>query len=175
MTKEEFKAVEKKLYDFYQRENIINSLKFKIDIIQEQIEAIEEKITGTKININDDGLQAVNYDERVQSTSTGISYAEKAAINQIESLEKESIRKKEIKNKLEENIRDIELEASILEYNINQLSKHKFELLKIKYGECKKDWQVGQKLNLEQSTVTRKRKKLIEEIARWERVLELMH
>ena len=167
MTKEEFKAVEKKLYDYYQSEKNINSLKFKIDIIQDQIEAIEEKITGTKINITDDGLQSVNYDEKVQSTSTGASYAEKAAINQIESLEKECIRKKEIKTKLEEKLRDIELNNRILEYNINLLSVEDKRLLEGKYKNCKSFWNIAQNLNTSKTVIYEKREKLIADIYVW--------
>ena len=167
MTKEEFKAVEKNLYDFYQRENIINSLKFKIDIIQEQIEAIEEKITGTKVNISDDGLQAVNYDERVQSTATGVSYAEKAVINQIESLEKECIRKKEIKTRLEEKLRDMELENKILEYNLSFLLDKDRKLLEEKYKNNLSDWKISLKIHAGEETVRRIRTKLLNDINTW--------
>lgn len=167
MTKEEFKVVEKKLYDFYQKENIINSLQFKINAINKQIKQIEQKVKENKVNIDDDGLQAVNYSEKVQTTSNGLSYAEQVVIREIELLEKECIRKKEIRNRLEETLRDIELDNSILEYNINFLSEIDKKFLKEKYKKHIPDWKIAQILHISQSSASRKKERLINNINSW--------
>ena len=167
MTKEEFKAVEKKLYDYYQKERIINSLKFKLNLVEDQLKAIEEKIAGNKVNIEGDGLKAINYCEKIQTTSTGTSYAEQALIREIECLEKECIRKKEIKNKLEENLRDIELDNGILEYNINFLSERDKKLLEEKYKNTTPDWEIAQDINTCETNIRKIRKKLLNEVNKW--------
>ena len=167
MTKEEFKAVEKKLYDYYQKEKIINSLRFKINLVQEQIKAIEEKIVGNKVNIEGDGLQAINYCEKVQTTATGASYAEQVIIREIELLEKECIRKKEIRTRLEENIRDIELDNSILEYNLSFLSERDKMFLEEKYKNNIQDWKLAQQIHVSEVTARRIRNKLIESMSNW--------
>ena len=167
MTKEEFKNVENKLYNYYQKENIINSLNFKINAINKQIEDIENKIKGNKVDITDDGLQAVSYGEKVQTSSAGVSYAEKAIIREIEQLEIECIRKKEIKNRLEEKIRDIELDNSILEYNISFLSEKDKKFLENKYKKHIPSWQLAQEIHVSEVTARRIKRKLINNINNW--------
>ena len=167
MANEEFKFIEKKLYDYYETEKILSSLKFKIGMIEEQIEEIEERIAGTKINIDDDGLQAINYYERVQSTSTGESYAEKAVINQIDSLEKECLAKREIKSSLEKKVRNIKLDKSVLEYNIKLLSEKDKKVIEDKYKKHIPDWKIAEDLHVGSSTAYRIRARVINEMKNW--------
>ena len=56
----------------------------------------------------------------------------------------------------------------------NYFGKDK-KLLKIKYGEKQKDWQIGFKLGISQSSVTRIRQGLAENVARWEQWYKNTH
>lgn len=56
----------------------------------------------------------------------------------------------------------------IIGENIRLLREEDKEFLKAKYDKELPDWNVGLELNVERSVATRKRQKLIENIARWE-------
>lgn len=170
MTKEEFKEIENKLKIFYQRKKITDGLKFKIKRIEEQIEEIDDKIKNNKVNIKEEDT-SISYNERVQSSGDKTSYAEKAFIKEIENLEKENYRKKELKNKLEERLRDIELDNETLEINIKDLSEEYKELLQEKYKKGNPDWLVAQNLHKSKSAVNRIKLDLIENIYTWLRWL----
>ena len=170
MTKEEFKEIENKLKIFYQRKKITDGLKFKIKRIEEQIEEIDDKIKNNKVNIKEEDT-SISYSERVQSSVDKTSYAEKAFIKEIENLEKENYRKKELKNKLEERLRDIELDNETLEINIKDLSEEYKELLQEKYKKGNPDWLVAQNLHKSKSAVNRIKSNLIKNIYTWLRWL----
>lgn len=170
MTKEEFKEIENKLKIFYQRKKITDGLKFKIKRIEEQIEEIDDKIKNNKVNIKEEDT-SISYNERVQSSGDKTSYAEKAFIKEIENLEKENYRKKELKNKLEERLRDIELDNETLEINIKDLSEEYKELLQEKYKKGNPDWLVAQNLHKSKSAVNRIKSNLIKNIYTWLRWL----
>lgn len=114
----------------------------------------------------------MNYGDVVQCDSV-ISYAERTAIKMIEDLENEIADKLNQITKLEKYIRDIETNNVIIESNLKRLSKEHRRLLELKYGQEKKDWQVGMELNIERSTITRLKQKLIKEIGEWDKPLNL--
>lgn len=89
----------------------------------------------------------------------------------IENLENEIADKLNQITKLEKNIRDIQADNSIIEYNIKTLSESDKDFLKIKYGKEQEDFQVAQELNVSESTAYRVRKRLVENISRWERLV----
>lgn len=169
--KEIFRKTEKKLYNFFRKDKKIGSLNRKIELLNNQIDDIEKKLRNINITIPEES-RAITYEERVQTSSDGTSYAERAAIRITDNLLKEQSRKFEEIAKLEEEIRDIEADNIIMEDNIKDLSEEDKHFLKLKYEEGKKDWQVGEKLGMSQPTATRARQRLVENVARWEEWLK---
>ncbi|NFF59790.1 hypothetical protein FDB08_02465 [Clostridium botulinum] len=168
MDKETFRKTEGKLYRYFEGDNKISSLKYKIEILNKQIDYIEKKISSTDITIPEES-RAISYEERVQGSGDCTSYAEKTLIRIIDSLLKEQSRKKEEIAILEEQIRTIEADNSILEKNIRDLQDEDKKFLKIKYSKGRiSDFKVGQVLGMDQSTATRKRQRLVEDVSRWE-------
>ncbi|MBY7043888.1 hypothetical protein HYI16_17835, partial [Clostridium botulinum] len=81
------------------------------------------------------------YDEIVQTSSNGTSYAERELIRQIERLEIELGEKIKKKGKVEYKIREIEEEISVMEDNLSSLNEENKKFIELKYGENKSvDW-----------------------------------
>ncbi|WP_243129241.1 hypothetical protein [Hathewaya massiliensis] len=165
--KEEFRKTEKKLYNYYGKDKKIENLKKKIYLLYKQIEEIEIKLKKVDIDIPEES-KCIAYEERVQTSSDGTSYAERALMRITDRLINEQARKKEEIVRIEEEIRNIEADNIIIKENIKDLRNEDKQFLNLKYKEGMKDWQVGVRLGMDQSTATRKRQKLVEDVARWE-------
>ena len=146
-------------------------MKEKIKLLKKHIEDIERKMKDTDIEIPDEP-KGITYGNVVQ-TSGNASYAERAAIKMIESMENEIAYKREQIASLQKNIRDMEADNVIIESNLRFLSKDHMKILELKYGHNKKDWQVGVELSIERSTITRIKQKLIKDIGEWDRLINV--
>ncbi|WP_291568573.1 hypothetical protein [Clostridium sp. UBA2485] len=167
MDKSLFRSTERKLYNFYSKDKKINSLKNKIEILEKQIRDIENDLRTCNVNIEEES-RSISYEERVQSSGDGCSYAERAIIRATEK-QLQDIEKKKYEIEITKGlIRDIELDNSIIEYNIKFLNDESKILLKLKYKDKKKEWQIGQKLNSSQSRVNKMKNDLIKDISNWD-------
>ena len=165
--KETFRATEKKIYNYFKKDKVINSLKHKVEILNKQVDHIEKKLRSTDISIPEES-KAMSYEERVQTSSNGESYAERTAVKIADKLLKEQGRKKEEIADIEEEIRNIIADNVIIGDNIGDLSKRNFEFLETKYNKELPEWRVGVELHMSQSQVNRKKQRLIENVARWD-------
>ncbi len=165
--KSTFRATEKKLYNYFSKDKKMNSINRKMDQIVKQITEIEKDIEETNISIPEES-RSIAYEERVQSSSDATSYAERTAIRIIENLEKEKANKQEEIILLKQELRTIEDDCSIIGSNVGQLDEESLKFLKTKYSGHVSDWEVGQKLDMSQSTAYRTRVELVEDVARWE-------
>lgn len=110
----------------------------------------------------------MSYEERVQTSSTGESYAERTAVRIADKLIKEQSRKMEEIADIEEEIRNIEADNVIIGDNIGGLRRRDSEFLETKYNKELPEWRVGVELHMSQSQVNRKKQRLIENVARWD-------
>lgn len=172
--KETFRKTEKKIYNYFKKDKKTNSLKRKITLLNKHIEQIEYKLKHVDISIPEES-KSMSYEERVQTSSTGESYAERTALKITDRLIIEQSRKIDEISELEEEIRNIEADNIIIEENIKLLRKEDIEFLKSKYDKELPDWEVGINLNMSQSKVTRKRQRLVENIANWEAWTKIVH
>ncbi|WP_234121176.1 hypothetical protein [Clostridium hydrogenum] len=165
--KETFRATEKKIYNYFKKDKVINSLKHKVEILNKQVDQIEKKLRSTDISIPEES-KAMSYEERVQTSSTGESYAERTAVRIADKLIKEQSRKMEEIADIEEEIRNIEADNVIIGDNIGGLRRRDSEFLETKYNKELPEWRVGVELHMSQSQVNRKKQRLIENVARWD-------
>lgn len=172
--KEIFRKTEKKLYNYFGKDKKIRGINKKISLLKQQIDDIEEKLRNVNITIPEES-KSMTYEERVQTSSDGTSYAERTLMRITDKMIVEQARKKEEIAELEEELRNIEADNIILEDNIKDLNEEDRKFLKIKYEDKLKDWQIGFKLDIAQSTATRIRQKLVEDVARWEELLKSVH
>lgn len=165
--KKTFRETEKKIYNYFRKDKVISSLKHKAEILNKQVDQIEKKLRNTDITIPEES-RAMTYEERVQTSNTGESYAERTAVRIADKLQKEQSRKIEEIADIEEEIRNIEADNVIIGDNIGGLRKRDFEFLETKYNKEFPEWRVGVELHMSQSQVNRKKQRLIENVARWD-------
>lgn len=174
MDKSLFRSTERKLYNFYSKDKKINSLNRKIELLKKQINDIDRSLKDVDITIPEES-RSIGYEERVQTSSDSSSYAEKTLMRITDRLLNERNRKSEEIKILEKEIRDIVADNVIMEANIRELKEEIKLFLKLKYGEEKKDWQVGNEMGMSQSTATRTRQRIVEDVARWEAWQKRVH
>lgn len=168
------KEMEQKLFNYFNRDKRIKVLNKRLDLLKKQVSEIDYKLQHIDYSLPDESI-CVGYEERVQTSPTGYSFAERTVYNITDRLLKnKALRQQQIAD-IEDNIMQIEEDNIIIEDNIKDLSEEDVNFLRLKYKYKQKDWQVAQKLNMSQSTATRIKKKLIKNIENWEEWLKCMH
>lgn len=64
------------LYNYFNKKRRIDALKHQIKILDKQIEKIDRNLRSCNITIEEESSSLL-FDERVQTSSNGISYAER--------------------------------------------------------------------------------------------------
>jgi len=164
--KETFRKAEGRLYRHY---NILQNIKFlelECEELEKQKERIRRDMRETNVTIEEES-RSITFEERVQTSSSGVSYAERALMQEVEKLEKEwiFIRKKLLKKRIK--IREIERQVFSLKNNITMLSEENRRFIELKYGDKKSIEEIADSLNMARTTAYRKREELVEDIAQW--------
>lgn len=167
MDKELFRKTEGKLYRYYESKKKIYSIKENIARLEREIKTIEYDIRHSNVTI-DYYQNGIGIQERVQSSSTGTSYAENEMCKQIERLEKEHVEKTKKILKNRSKIRDMERYIDYMDRNIRMLQEEDKRFLELKYGDKKNILQISLRLNIAQATAYRKREELVEAVAEYE-------
>lgn len=165
--KREFKIIEDKLYNFFNKEKKIAALRYQIEILRKQIERLDKDLRECNITIEIES-SSPSFEERVQSSSDGTSYAEREVIR-ITDLKLKRKAEKEVE--IEEFlalIDKIELDNAILEYNLQFINEEWYKLLELKYKYKNSEVQISLEMNISQSQVNKIKQKVIEDIRRWE-------
>ena len=165
--KREFKIIEDKLYNFFNKEKKIAALRYQIEILRKQIERLYKDLRECNITIEIES-SSLGFEERVQTSSNGTSYAEREVIR-ITDLKLKRKAEKEVE--IEEFlalIDKIELDNAILEYNLQFINEEWHKLLELKYKDKKSEQQIAIEMNMSQSQVNKIKQKVIFDIKRWE-------
>ena len=165
--KREFKIIEDKLYNFFNKEKKIAALRYQIEILRKQIERLYKDLRECNITIEIES-SSPGFEERVQTSSNGTSYAEREVIR-ITDLKLKRKAEKEVE--IEEFlalIDKIELDNAILEYNLQFINEEWHKLLELKYKDKKSEQQIAIEMNMSQSQVNKIKQKVIFDIKRWE-------
>ena len=171
MDKELFRKTEAKLYRYYESKKHLFGLTEKIKRLEYQKETIEYDIKHTNIRI-DPYQNGIGINERVQTSSTGTSYAEQEIIKEIEKLEKERVKiiKQILKTKAKK--RELEDYISNMEFNINMLNEESKRFLELKYSDKAKVIAISQKMNMAVATVYRIREEIVENVANFMNIIK---
>lgn len=167
MDKELFRKTEGKLYRYFRLKNTSEALKETIAWLETKIKEVEQDIKTTNVTI-DYYQSGIGISERVQSSSTGTSYAEGEIIKEITKLEREhcNMVKRLLKSKAK--LREVEEFTKHMDYNIKSLNEEDKRFLELKYGECANILKISRLMNMAQTTAYRKREELIENISNFE-------
>ncbi|WP_142415425.1 sigma-70 family RNA polymerase sigma factor [Hathewaya massiliensis] len=164
--RELFRKTEKRLYDHFNKEDIIKKKESLISLYTSQLKELESDIKNNNVRL-DTGLKSINYDEKVQTSTTGTSFMEQELIKGITKLEKEWTFKQNKIEQLKKEIRDIKELAITIESNINMLNKEDKKFIELKYKDKLEVQVIAMKLNMSPATAFRLRKRLVYDIANW--------
>lgn len=167
MSRDRFKKTEDKLYNYFNKEKKIATLNYRIEVLKKQIDKINQELRECDINIEIES-NSPGFEERVQSSSDGTSYAEREVIRITELKLKRKVSKEIEIEELKEEIENIELDNSILEYNLKYINEEWYKLLELKYKFKKNETQISLEMNISQSQVNKIKQKAIADIRRWE-------
>lgn len=167
MRKDEFKKTEEKLYNYFNKEKKIATLNFRIDLLKKQVEKINDELKECNVNIEAES-SSPSFDERVQSSSDGASYAEREVIRITDLKLKRKLAKELEIEEIKEEIENIELDNSILDYNLQYINDEWYKLLELKYKNKKSEVHISLEMNISQSQVNKIKQKVIADIRRWE-------
>lgn len=169
MDKELFKKTEGRLYRYFRYKKEIQSMKRRIEFLEQQIKEINSSIRNVHNYICVDPYQnGAGISERVQSSSDGTSYVEKEMEMEVTKLEKEQCNKIKGMHKLEARVREKETYVKYMDINIEMLEEEDKRFIELKYGDEKSIIAISIKLNIAQATAYRKREELVYSIAEFE-------
>lgn len=164
-----YKETEDKLFKYFNRDKISTGLNSQLKTLNNQIERIEKELKeGSYINIEEQS-SSPGFDERVQTSSTGISYAESQVMQltdmKLKKKGKLEIDREHIINQLD----DLECIISEMGWKVEQLGNNYKKMLDLIYKENMNEVQISFKLHLSQSQVNKRKNKILEQIFMWEK------
>jgi hypothetical protein len=162
-----FIDMEEKLRNYFNKDKKISVLNRKLEVLKSQIDVIEYKLKNVAVDLPEES-RSMTYEERVQTSPTGESYAERTLMRITYKLIKEKSWKREQVADIEETLRNMKVDNSIIEDNIKDLRLEDQEFLKEKYKYKKTDWEIGMKFNMSSGGATKRRHRLIENIINWD-------
>ena len=174
MTRNEVKELERKLRIFYKKDKIIHSYKKGVEKLKLDILNIEKRIKECDFNIP---IQygTSSFGEKVQSSTTGESNVEKELIKCIVRLENNKIEKLKEIERIEKIIDLIERDNLLISRNLNSLNEESIKFLELKYKYHKSGRYIAIEMNSSEPTITRLKRKILNEIYNWEDYYPLMY
>lgn len=167
MDKELFNDIERKLCRYYEKEKYEKELKERLNILESQIKTIYSDLKECNITLEPES-KSPSFGEMVQTSSDGMSYAEREVMR-ITDLKIERISQKlELREKILEEIDKLEIEYNEIDWKIRDFKGSLKRLLELKYRDGLNEIKIGQIMHLDQSRVNRKKKQIIEKIAMWD-------
>ena len=125
MSRDRFKQTEDKLYNYFNKEKKIATLNYRIEVLKKQIDKINQELRECDINIEIES-SSPGFEERVQTSSDGTSYAERELIRITDLKLKRKLSKEIEIEELKEEIENIELDNFLFNFKsvilINSLS-----------------------------------------------------
>ena len=167
MKKDEVEKLEKKLENFYKKDRIIISYEREIERLIKDIENIDRRIKECDFTIPVT-YGSSSFSERVQSSNSGESNAEKELMKLILRLENKKIEK----NKEIEGIRDIinsiEEDSFKIRRNLYSLKLDYINLIELKYKYGKSNRAIAIETHMSESTISRKIRTILKEVKSWQ-------
>ncbi|WP_160693366.1 hypothetical protein [Clostridium sp. C2-6-12] len=167
MDKELFKKTESQIIRYFSKDKIIKSLKDKLSLLDKQICSIDEELRKCNISIEPES-KSPSFEERVQTSSDGISYAEREIMRVTEYKIKRMTEKQLEREKTLEQIDKIEIDYYFIKDAIDPIQGQARRLLELLYKKGFGEQQIGNVLHLTQPQINKKKWRLIKKIADWD-------
>lgn len=158
-----FRKTEKQLYQYFEDLKKKEAIKKNIDDLNNAIDIIDDKIKECDVNFMID-IQAVGFDERVQTSSNGNSAVEKAVESQITALQREQKHYLSQLYKEEYKLRNLELKTNKMERVINMFNEDLKYFINLMYNLKMKPEKIADKIHVSKKTAYNIRDKIVKEI-----------
>ncbi|WP_243446793.1 hypothetical protein [Clostridium botulinum] len=164
MDKEIFKKIECRIYRYYDSIKKIDKLEYRCMVLENTKEQLRQDIINTNVKVSVCTNMGIGYEERVQTSPMGTSYVEGEIVRQVEKLELEwkSARKEILR--IHAKIREISKQDSDMKYAIELLDTQHRLIAEMKYKDKLSLEKIGFKLNMDKSTVSRSRERIVKYI-----------
>lgn len=167
MDKYIFKDTEKKLYSYYSKDKNEKRLKDKLILLENQIKAIDRELRECNVNLEPES-KSPSFDERVQTSSDGMSYAEREAMRVTELKIRRLTQRRLEREQVLEQLETLEIDYNEIDWKIKEFNKELRCLLELKYRDLFNEMKIARIMNLDQSQVNRKKQQIINKIATWD-------
>lgn len=158
-----FRKTEKQLYQYFEDLKKKEAIKKNIDDLNSAIDTIDDKIKECDVNFMID-IQAVGFDERVQTSSNGNSSVEKAVESQITALQREQKHYLTQLYKEEYKLRNLELKTNKMNRVINMFNEDLKYFINLMYNLKLKPEKIADKIHVSKKTAYNIRDKIVKEI-----------
>lgn len=167
MDKNIAREIENRLYQYYSSDKKIASLRNEINLLNKQIEQIDKDLRECNIFIEPQS-KSPSFDERGQTSSDGISNAEREVMR-VTELKIKRITEKQLEREYKkEQIDNIQLDCIDIQDIISGYSQELKDLLLYRYKERWNETKISYKMNLSQSQINKKKNKVLDDILRWQ-------
>ena len=124
MSRDKFKKTEDKLYNYFNKEKKIATLNYRIEVLKNQIDKINQELRECDINIEIESSSPA-FEERVQRSTDGTSYAEREVIRitDLKFINEEWYKLLELKYKFKKNETQISFEMNISQSQVNKIKQ----------------------------------------------------
>ncbi|URZ15315.1 hypothetical protein [Clostridium felsineum] len=161
------KNIENRLRQYYEDKKKIETLETKINLLKKQKTRIERNIKECNFNIEPDLNMGIGYGEKVQTSPSGISYAESAIVKGIDKLlRKKDEVEKEINNSVCA-IEDIRLFNIPIECILKRLSHESQNIIEYSFKRKWTNQTIGIEIYTTEAAVRKKKKHILDFINRW--------
>lgn len=167
MDKELFRKIENKLYLYFDSDKKIRSLNNEIELLDKQINQIDKDLRECNIKI-ESTVKSPSFEERVQTSSDGTSYAEREVMRVTEVKIRRMTEKQLEREYKKEQIDTIQLDCIAIQDIVSGYNQELKQLIEYKYKEKWNETKISYKMNLSQSQINKKKNKVLNDILRWE-------
>lgn len=161
-----FKETEEKIKNYFENLDEIERLNLKMERLIDLKEKLRQKINNSDVSLEND-VKSITYDDVKVHTFSIYSVQERALDKAFNDMEKQ------IKY-IEYYIENIEIQISLLrkensdiEFVINKLDDESRTIIELIYKENKNNLRTGIIMNLDESTIRRKKRYIILDIAKF--------
>ena len=164
-----FKETEEKIKNYFENLDEIERLNLKMERLIDLKEKLRQKINNSDVSLEND-VKSITYDDVKVHTFSIYSVQERALDKAFNDMEKQI---KYIEYDIE-NIENIEIQISLLrkensdiEFVIDKLNDESRTIIELIYKENKSNLRTGIIMNLDESTIRRKKRYIILDIAKF--------
>jgi predicted XRE-type DNA-binding protein len=160
----EIKEVENQLRRYFNRNNLKDLLDKKLNILDSQIRSIDKDLKECNITLIEES-SSPSFDERVQTSSDGTSYAERQAIR-VTEMQIERLTKKQMeRQRVLEQIDILEIEANEIEWKLRDIKEEHLKILELKYKDNLSEKEIANKVHMVQPRINGIKQSMLRQIA----------